>query len=264
MSRITSGQGAPRRPARRRRFRSSRPRSRPCGPPPTPSGIALERVLDAAGRSESRGDPEPPAAGGLEPALQRDQVHARRTARCTSSLERVELRTSRSACATPASASRPSSCRTCSSASARPTPRPPARTAASASACAIVKHLVELHGGSVRRRERRRRTRARRSSCTLPLPLVDPCVERGDACVRIADRRADIRARPAGLRSWSSTTRRRARAGRARAHATAARSCSRPAAGRRSRRRARAAARAGQRHRHARRGRLRAEPAADP
>ncbi len=78
-------------------------------------------------------DPQPAPAGRLEPPLQRDQVHAARRAHRRRARAR-RRRTSRSPCATPASASRRSSCRASSTASARPTPRRRARTAGSASA----------------------------------------------------------------------------------------------------------------------------------
>ena len=58
--------------------------------------------------------------------------------------------------ATPARASSPSSCPTSSSASARRTAPSTRRTAASGLGLAIVRHLVELHGGTVARGERGR------------------------------------------------------------------------------------------------------------
>ena len=81
-----------------------------------------------------RGDPGPAAAGRLEPALERHQVHAQAAAGSTVALQRRGLARRDLASATPAGASRPSSCRTSSSASARPTASPPARTAGSGSA----------------------------------------------------------------------------------------------------------------------------------
>ena len=92
--------------------------------------------------------PGPAPAGRLEPAVERDQVHAPGAAacRCASS---ASTRTSRSSSATRARGSAPSSCRTCSTASGRRTPRRPGRTAGSGLGLAIVRHLVELHGGTV-------------------------------------------------------------------------------------------------------------------
>ena len=72
----------------------------------------------------------------------RDRVGRRRTCACR--------------CATTARGSRPISARTCSIASARRTRRRAAGTAGSASGLSLVRQIVELHGGSGRRRERRR------------------------------------------------------------------------------------------------------------
>ncbi len=79
--------------------------------------------------------PRAPAAGHLEPVVQRHQVHAQAAARsrCCSS---ASTRTSRSAWPTPASGSGPSSCSTALRAlPPGAMPRPRASTAASASGC---------------------------------------------------------------------------------------------------------------------------------
>ena len=69
------GQAAARDAERRPGARSSRTRSRPSRRPPTAKGIAIDGELDdgvgIAGRR-----PGAPAAGRLEPAVERDQVHA--------------------------------------------------------------------------------------------------------------------------------------------------------------------------------------------
>ena len=77
---------------------------------------------------------EPPAAGGLESAVERDQVHAqgRHGCRCCSS---ASIRTSRSPSPTPVPASTRACCRICSSASARATRRRRASTAGSDWGC---------------------------------------------------------------------------------------------------------------------------------
>ena len=53
-------------------------------------GIALQTVLDPGGGADHR-RPGPPAAGGLEPAVERHQVHAARRARAGRASERAEL-----------------------------------------------------------------------------------------------------------------------------------------------------------------------------
>ena len=88
MSRIISGklrldvQRA--RPGRR----SSRPRSRPCGPSAEAKEIRLQHVARPAAGPVS-GDPAPPAAGGLEPALATRSSSRRSGGRVEVALERV-------------------------------------------------------------------------------------------------------------------------------------------------------------------------------
>ena len=124
----------------RRRARVAAARRRRQGDPDGAAG---------AGRRDPRARrPGPAAAGRVEPALERDQVHAAGRPGGGAG-RRVPRRRRSSRCGTRASASAPSSCRSCSSASARRTPRPRAGTAAWGSGWRIVRHLAELHGGSV-------------------------------------------------------------------------------------------------------------------
>ena len=101
------------------------------------------------GRADARRS-RSPAAGDVEPAVERDQVHAQGRAVCASRRRTRPRATSRSPSPTPARASSRRSCRTSSSASPRPTARARRGTAGSGSGMAIVRHLVELHGGTCR------------------------------------------------------------------------------------------------------------------
>ena len=69
-----------------------------------------------------------------------------------------------------ASASTPSSCRTSSTASARPTPAPTAFTAGMGLGLSIVRQLVELHGGTVRAESE---GEGKGATFTVSLPFVD-------------------------------------------------------------------------------------------
>ena len=126
------GQDPPRRPARRIAPASSTTRS-----PRVQPGADAKSVQRAdAARSAHRtglGRSRSPAAGGLEPAVERGQVHAQGRPRAGAGSS-ASTRTSSSSSATPASASARIFCRSCSSGSGRPTPARRARPAASASA----------------------------------------------------------------------------------------------------------------------------------
>ena len=140
-------QAAARRAAGRPGGGRRRPRSRRSATRPRPRASG-SRWCSTRWPGPSRGDPGRLQQVRLEPADQRRQVHAqgRHACRCAWS---GSTATSRCASPTPARGSGPSSCRTCSSGSARPTPRRPAATAGwgwgwrSSS-------TVELHGGTVR------------------------------------------------------------------------------------------------------------------
>ena len=100
-----------------------------------------------------------------QPALQRLQVHLRgRDRRCACAARDGACGARR--CATPARASRRTSCRACSSASTASRARAAARTRARGIGLALVQELVKLHGGDVQRREHARaRAAPSRSPC---------------------------------------------------------------------------------------------------
>ena len=89
MSRITTGKVHARDAARGCRLRSSKPPSSPCVQPQTPKGFASETLLRRRCAHAYRGDPGSAAAGGLEPADQRRQVHPEGRATSRSCWNRV-------------------------------------------------------------------------------------------------------------------------------------------------------------------------------
>ena len=204
------GQGAARRAAGRSRPRSSRRRVETVRPAADAKGI---RARDGrrSGRRPGLRRSRPPAAGGLEPAVAtRSSSRREGGTRRRSCCERGERRTSRSASPTPASASGRSSCRTCSSASARPTRRPRASYGGLGLGLSIVKQP-----GRAARRHRARAERGRgpgrdvhRARCRSQAADAEPrrCAHRGRAAAGAAGvpARVDL---VRGRRCWSSTTR---------------------------------------------------------
>ena len=223
--------------------------------------ITLERRAPRRRCRRSCARPRPPAAGGVEPALERGEVHApgraRRRAPAPGRARARSLTVTRQR----ARASAPSSCPTSSSASARPTAPARARTAAWASAspsCATWSSCtaapwtresdgdgpgLDLHRAPAPHRAlcRRRGPDAPRRSAADPDVRLDG---RAGAGGGRRERRARLPARvPRPVRGRGD-------------------GASRPPRRRCSRCEARAAGRAGQRHRDAGRGRLRASSAA--
>ena len=96
----------------------------------------------------------------------------------------------------------PSSCRTCSTASGRPTPRPRAARRAGLG-LAIVKQLVELHGGTVRAKSA---GVGQGATFTVTLPLTVVHAERGRRAERRHPQRRGVHRGPAG-RSCLQTAR---------------------------------------------------------
>ena len=149
----------------------------PVTPAADAKGVRLETRARSAGRA-GVGRSGAPAAGAVEPAVERRQVHEPRRQGAGAARARQFARRGRRS-ATPASASRPSSCRTSSSGSARPTPASPASAAGSAWAC-------RLRGSSPRcTAARSRLERRRRQGATfrvkLPLMIVHPMPRRDAA-----------------------------------------------------------------------------------
>ena len=261
-------QAAARRAARRSRRRHRGGARRACARRPRRRAFGSRTRAATRTPGRCRGDSDAAAAGRLEPAVQRHQVHAARRARRRSALQRVGVARRDRASPTPARASPPSSCRTCSSASARPTAR-----------------RTRRHGGlglglgdrqAARRAARRRRcaprararAAARRSSvdaAAAPAAQAAPA-RRAAASAARSCRRRDAqcpRPRPACACSSSTTSPTRASSLMPRLLESHGAEVDRGRA-RRPRRCAlveqRPARRAGQRHRHAAKGRLRADP----
>ena len=111
-------------------------------------GVRVQTIVDPA-RRPGLGRSRSAAAGRVEPAVERGEVHAERRPRAGAARARELARRDRRS-ATPASGSAPSSCRYVferfRQADAR---HARARPAASGLGLAIVRHIVEMHGGTV-------------------------------------------------------------------------------------------------------------------
>ena len=130
------------------------------------AGHAARRRLPAACRSRSTSTAR--CGRRSSSTCSRTPSSSRSTARSRSSLPARRRDRRADACATPAPASRPTSCRACSSASTASRARAGARYEGTGIGLALVQELVKLHGGTVARRERGR-TAAAASPCRIPL-----------------------------------------------------------------------------------------------
>ena len=160
---------------------SSTTPSPPCSPAADAKGVRLQTLIDprdrpGVGRSRS------PAAGGLEPAVERGEVHAEgrpragaARARQLAHRDRRQRHRRRHQPGVPA---------------ARVRALPPgrlrarrARPAASASASSIVRHLVEMHGGTVHAASAGEDQGAT-FTVRLPLMIVQPTPSAPSASIR--------------------------------------------------------------------------------
>ena len=264
-------QAAAERPADRRSAPSSRPRVDAVRPAAEAKGDRARCRRSTRRRARSSRRPRPAAAGRLEPAHQRRQVHARRRHASSVALRRDGERTLRSRVTdTRPGHRRRSSCRYVFDRFRQADSTSTRTHGGLGIGLTIVRHIVELHGGTVARRQRAARGRARRSPSRCRSPR-----RRSD--------RAAAPSRPRAATPRPGASRRDARRRRTSTgvqvlvvddEPDAPRPARRSPPARRRRRRHRRlaprrrwscsrrdrAGRAGQRHRDARRGRLRADP----
>jgi PAS domain S-box-containing protein len=167
--------------------------------------IRIEKHLRQRPRHDRR-RPGAPAAGGLEPAVERDQVHAaRRPGRVVLAASATPM--SRSPCATTAPAS-PEFITHVFERFRQADASMTRKHGGLGLGLAIVKHLIEQHGGTVRAESA---GEGRGASFTIELPLAKQQPRRRPrrpraAMIRSARRTPDMTVRDLAGRCWWSTT----------------------------------------------------------